>query len=179
MTKSAVLINGVPASGKSTVARLVAARRGWPLLGLDTIKEPFFAHLGTGDRAYNRLLGGASYQAIFELIASFPDPMVTVIDAWFGFQPLEVLLDHLGRAGIGTAVEIWCSAPPETITARYAERIAARGPGHPGADYLPELAALAASARPFGRFPCLKIETHRPLDQDALLDWLDRTLTQG
>ena len=48
--KSAVLVNGVPASGKSSIARLVSGATGWPLLGLDTIKEALFAHLGMGDR---------------------------------------------------------------------------------------------------------------------------------
>jgi len=70
--RRAVLVNGVPASGKSTVARLISSRRNWPLLGLDVIKEPFFAHLGVGDREYNRKLGRASYQATFDLIEGFP-----------------------------------------------------------------------------------------------------------
>src|SRR5206468_2486146 len=67
--KRVLLVNGVPASGKSTVAKAVSEAEGWPLLTLDTIKEAFFGHLGTGDRDYNRTLGKASYQAIFNLIA--------------------------------------------------------------------------------------------------------------
>ena len=55
--KRVVLVNGVPASGKSTVARAVSEAKGWPLLTLDTIKEAFFEHIGTGDRNYNRLMG--------------------------------------------------------------------------------------------------------------------------
>ena len=71
--KRVVLVNGVPASGKSTVARTIAETNSWPLLALDTLKEALFAHLGTGDRDYNRLLGRASYQAVFALIGDFPD----------------------------------------------------------------------------------------------------------
>jgi len=77
--KRAVLVNGIPASGKSTVARAISKARGWPLLTLDTVKEAFFAHLGTGDRAYNRTLGKGSYQAIFATIGDFPDGMTYTV----------------------------------------------------------------------------------------------------
>ena len=95
--KSAILVNGVPASGKSSVARALSKATAWPLLTLDTIKEAHFQHLGTGDRDYNRMLGRASYEAIFALIADFPEDATVIIDAWFGFQPLDVLLKHVAR----------------------------------------------------------------------------------
>ena len=85
--KRAILVNGVPASGKSTVARAVSDRFGWPLLALDTIKEPFFTEIETVDRAFNRKLGRASYAAIFNTVADFPDPSTVIVEAWFGFQP--------------------------------------------------------------------------------------------
>ena len=140
--KRAVFVNGVPASGKSTVARAVSAAMNWPLLTLDTVKEAFFAHLGTGDRDYNRLLGKASYQAMFALIKDFPDKSVTVIDAWFGFQPVEVLQSHIAHAGLGRIAEIWCHAPASVVGARYEARLAARHAGHLGADYVQELIRL-------------------------------------
>jgi predicted kinase len=121
--KSVVLVNGVPASGKSTVARAIARAKGWPLLTLDTVKEALFAHLGTGDRDHNRLLGKASYQAIFSLIRDFPDGTTSVVDAWFGFQPAEALQSHLVLAGAGQVAEVWCHAPPETIGERYRKRL--------------------------------------------------------
>jgi glucokinase len=170
--KRAVLVNGVPASGKSTVARAVAGANGWPLLTLDTIKEAFFDHLGTGDRDFNRLLGKASYQAIFAAIADFPDDVVAVVDAWFGFQPADVLQSHLARAGIGRAVEIWCHAPAEVIGERYRARLEVRHAGHLGAAYIPELIALAGSARPLGNYPSFAVETTRPLALAPLQQWL-------
>ncbi len=170
--KRAVLVNGVPASGKSTVARAISANFGWPLLGLDTIKEPFFEHVGAGDREHNRKLGRASYAAIFNLIAGFPQGSTTVVDAWFGFQPPEVLTGHLKRAGISQTVEIWCRSEPTQIAERYGARVRKRAVGHPGLEYLPELLALARSARPLSLFPLLEIDTNVPLDENGIVDWL-------
>jgi len=170
--KRAVLVNGVPASGKSTVARAVSDRFGWPLFALDTIKEPFFTELGTGDRAYNRKLGRAAYAAIFDTIAAFPNGQTVIVEAWFGFQPAELLAEHLAHAGIGERAELWCHAPPETIGQRYAERVARRPPGHPGLDYVPELVTLATRAQPIGAGALLAIDTTRPLDLSVVDDFL-------
>ena len=172
----AVLVNGVPASGKSTVARSVSEAGSWPLLTLDTIKEAFFHHLGTGDREYNRLLGRASYEAIFALAADFPEGSIIVVDCWFGFQPVDVLNEHLARARITQGVELWCHAPPEVIAERYRLRIGKRSSGHLGEAYVPELCDLAARAGPMGQFPLLEIDTTVPLDAAKALGWIKREL---
>lgn len=172
--KRAVLVNGVPASGKSTVARAVSAARGWPLLTLDTVKEPFFDEIGVGDREHNRALGRASYRAIWSLVADFPQGSTVVVDAWFGFQPLEVLDAHLARAGVTAVAEIYCHASPDLLAWRYEARLDERHPGHPGAAYIPELIALAGRATATGRYPLLSIETTTPLDLAAALAFVDK-----
>ena len=171
--KRAVLVNGVPASGKSTVARALSQAKGWPLLTLDTIKEAFFEHLGTGDRDYSRLLGKASHQAIFAVIRDFPDGTTAVVDAWFGFQPADVLQNQIARAGIDGVAEIWCHAPGEIIGERYRARLEQRHSGHLGASYVPELVELAGRARPLGTYPRFDADTTRPIDLAALTGWLD------
>lgn len=173
--KRAVLVNGIPASGKSTVARTISKAKGWPLLTLDTIKEAFFAHLGTGDRDHNRLLGKASYQAIFALIRDFPNDSTVVIDAWFGFQPIEVLQGHIAVADleIGQIAEVWCHAPGNVLGERYRARLGQRHSGHLGESYVPELIELAKRAKPFGEYPLFDVDTTRSLDNAALMKWLD------
>jgi glucokinase len=173
--KRAILVNGIPASGKSTVARAVSEARKWPLLTLDTVKEAFFAHLGTGDRDYNRLLGKASYQAIFSLAGDFPNDSTIVIDAWFGFQPFNILQSHIALAGIDRIAEIWCHAPGNVLGERYRARLASRHSGHLGADYIPELVELAGKAKSLGKYPWFDVDTTRPLDSDALLAWIEKT----
>ena len=170
--KFAILVNGVPASGKSTVARAIAGRLGAPLMTLDTVKDPLFKHFGTGDREHNRALGRASYEIIFAALADWPDLSIVVIDAWFGFQPPEVLERHLATAGIAWTAEVWCHAPGPVVARRYEERLGARSAGHPGADYVPELIDLNARAAPNGRGPCYSIDTTEPLDLDAVMAWI-------
>jgi len=167
--KAVVLVNGVPASGKSTVARAISSAGDWPLLALDTIKEAFFDHLGVGDRLYNRTLGKASYQAMFDLVRDFPKRTIVVTDAWFGFQPTEVLRAHLARAGVQRVVEVWCHAPPEIVGERYRARLESRSTGHLGADYIPELMELTRRAQPVGNWPQLSVDTTVPLETEMLV----------
>jgi glucokinase len=164
VTRTAILVNGVPASGKSTVSRRISAELALPLLALDTVKEALFAELGTGDRLHNRRFGRASYGAIWALVGEFPPRSAVVVDAWFGFQPLELLQGHLNRAGVPYAAR-----PPEVISQRYAERAAARHTGHLGLDYVSELRELAARARPLGIGPVLPIDTSLPVDWEELI----------
>ena len=170
--KRVVMVNGVPASGKSSVSRALAGATGWPILTLDTIKNPFLIALPPGDRLFNRTLGRASYAAIFDLVADAPAGSSFIIDAWFGFQPREVLEQGLSRAGITDLAEVWCNAPPETVGARYATRLDQRPAGHPGADYVPELITLAERAAPTGLAPHHDVDTTQPLDLPALTAWL-------
>ena len=176
MVKSAILVNGVPASGKSSVARVVADRLGAPLMTLDTAKQPLFGHFGLGDREHNRKLGRASYEIIFSIIGDWPDPSTVVIDAWFGFQPIEILEKHLLTAGIARTVEIWCHAPSAVLAGRYASRVGTRSAGHPGLEYVPELVALAERARPTGLAPRFDIDTTMPLTIEPLMALLDETM---
>ena len=170
--KTAILVNGIPASGKSTVARGMAERLGCPLMTLDTVKDPLFAHFGIGDREHNRLLGRASYAMIFAAIGDWPASSTVVIDAWFGFQPPEVLERHLATAGIGRTLEIWCRAPAQVLAARYRARLAARSAGHPGESYIPELVALHAHAAPTGRGPRFDVDTTQEVPWDELAAWI-------
>ncbi|MCW6509158.1 AAA family ATPase [Lichenifustis flavocetrariae] len=170
--KTAILVNGVPASGKSTVAHGIADRLGCPLMTLDTVKDPLFEHFGTGDREHNRKLGRASYAIIFNAIGDWPDKTTVVIDAWFGFQPLEVLDRHLAAAGIGRVIEIWCHAPDSVVAERYRSRLGDRSPGHPGEAYIPELIVLNGCATPTGRAPVFDVDTSRPLAIETILTWV-------
>lgn len=166
-----VMVNGVPASGKSGVAARLSAATGWPVFGLDTVKEPFLAELGAEigpiERGFNRVLGRASYRAIFALVAAAPEGTTAIVDAWFGFQPRALLEELVSGAGVTEVLELWCAAPPAEVAARYRARAGARVAGHPGPEYAEELQALAGRAAPMALGPVLTVDTTRPFDVDA------------
>ena len=73
---SHILINGIPASGKSTITRLLAETFSLPVLTIDGIKEPFMARLAPVDRPMNRQLGCAAYEVIWSIVGASPASMV-------------------------------------------------------------------------------------------------------
>jgi glucokinase len=170
--KRAVLVNGIPASGKSRVSLGLSQRTGWPVLGLDIIKNPFLEHLGGADREFNRTLGKASYQAIWSVIQAAPEGSTFIVDAWFGFQPLALLRQHMTMAGVDHVAEIWCHAPAEVVAERYSARLGERLPGHPDASYIPELIELAKRAEPTHFGPLCSVDTTQPADFEAVLRWV-------
>jgi glucokinase len=174
--KRTILVNGVPASGKSHVAHIVANWFDFPILALDAIKEPFFDHLGIGDREYNRKLGRASYQAIWSVIRQAPPAVTFVVDAWFGFQPRTVLQTSLSDAGVSRPIEIWCHAPAAVVAERFRSRLGDRHAGHPGETYIPDLIALVERAEPMKLGALYSVDTSQPIDEKALLSWVGREI---
>ncbi len=61
------LVTGLPATGKTTLARTLARALGVPLLSKDLIKEPLLDTLGAPDRAASRRLSDASFRVQFAL----------------------------------------------------------------------------------------------------------------
>ncbi len=76
-----VIVGGAPASGKTTLAHLLARELRLPLLARDTLKECLMDSLGSPSRARSRELGAASYGVLF------------------------VVLDRLLEAGVGAILE--------------------------------------------------------------------------
>ncbi len=173
--KRLVLVNGVPASGKSRVAHALALATGWPVLSLDTVKNPFLEEIDGVDRPFNRKLGRASLKAMIAIADDAPPGSTLILDAWFGFQPREWIDRLISALDLDATAEIWCVAPPETIGVRYANRTRDRPAGHPGKDYVPELIELAARAEPLRLGPILEVDTTTAADAGAIVAWLNRT----
>ncbi|WP_311790292.1 MULTISPECIES: glucokinase [Pantoea] len=173
--KQVVLVNGIPASGKSTLTQALAARLSLPVLTLDSIKEPFMASFASVDRQRNRQLGCAAYQAIWKIVGQAPPGCVYLIDAWFGFQPKSVLEEGLASAGVSRVLELWMAISPDEAAARYQARLSNRMPGHPGAEYLPELRRLAEQARPMAAGPIYQVDASMP-DTEGAERWLKQQL---
>ena len=171
MTRRVLLVTGLPASGKTTLARSLAAELGLPLLSLDTIKETLFSILGVRDRAWSLQLRAASAEIMWALL---PDcPTGVVIDIWIDpTRDGDIVREGLRKAGVDTAYEILCDVPAEVAVERYATRD--RHPGHlpPDEATLNRIREAADVMRPLDLGPTLRVDTTGDVDLDDVLVWL-------
>src|SRR6185312_11276443 len=66
-TAQVLIVTGLPAAGKTTLAMLLARRWSVPFLGKDLIKEPLLDVLGATDASAARRLSDASFAILFAL----------------------------------------------------------------------------------------------------------------
>jgi glucokinase len=178
--RKALLINGPPASGKTTIADQLLPILKYPLLSLDTIKEVLFENLGTGDREFNRKLGRIALSIIWALVRDFQKDACVIIEAWFGSSAFTDIEGQLRQAGIEGVAEIWCHAPGEVLAQRYAKRVGARHEGHPGESFAQELIRVAQEMAPLRIGPVLSIDTSEKeiMSPEEIADWVQQVLGQ-
>ena len=161
-----VLVTGPPASGKTTLAQPLARQLGLPLLGKDTVKEALFDALGTGDRAWSRRLGAASYAVLLNFARELP---AAVLDANFYPDHGPGLLQVCQRP-----IEIFCRCPAAEVERRFIRRAPARHAGH--VDHVLDTqlkATLDGEVSPLGLGgPVLEVDTSRPVDVAAVARWV-------
>jgi chloramphenicol 3-O-phosphotransferase len=123
-----IIISGLPASGKSTVARAVAHELALPVLDKDALLESLFERLGIGDARWRRRLSRAADQDFRDqaeqskgaVLASWwkhplsPDDSGTPTE-WLASLP-------------GLLVEVHCNCSPAIAARRFVMR--KRHPGH-------------------------------------------------
>lgn len=135
-----VIVNGPPASGKSTLGKQIAAGLGVPFIAKDDIKEELYDSLGKVERALSGKLGEASMRIMYTVARRVLDAGVSVvIEANFYQGVSEPDLSELLQ--YADAVNVHCEAPEEELVERYAERDEAgdRHPVHKNAKKAEEL----------------------------------------
>ncbi len=159
-----VVVSGLPGSGKSTVARPLAAELALPLIVKDTIKEAIWDGLGPGDIAWSRRLGAAAAEAFWRVAA---DAGTGVLDNFF-----HRAFAHRIAALNGPVLEVHCACPADVARDRYATR--RRHPCHF------DLANLArfddwvrTDAGPLALGgPLLDLDTTYAFDVDVIATWV-------
>lgn len=128
-----IIVTGLPGTGKTTLARELAARLRVPLLAKDAIKEPLLSTLGASDRAQSRRLSDASFAVLFtiahELAAAGIDALIEG-----NFRPGEH--EASLRPSSARFAQILCSADEAERLARLAARASdpSRHAGHRDAE---------------------------------------------
>ena len=170
MTGVLVLVTGPPASGKTTLAGPLAAALGLPLIGKDLVKEALFDALGTGDRAWSRRLGRASYEVLYAVAGALP---AAVLDANLGPEAIPRL--HALDAHL---IEVFCRCPAAEVERRFASRAPTRHPGHVDHLLAPEIrATLTRGVAPLRLGgPVLEVDTTHPVDAAGVAAWVQAHL---
>ncbi len=144
MQAKLVIVTGLPCSGKSTVARKLAARFGYPLMEKDVVKEALFDALGTGDRDWSRRLSTAS----FAVLLAFAERTIAsgssaIIEG--NFRPEHAgELARVRNAHGARLVQVLCGGDGAVLVERFAARVRRRSrhPGHLDGEALHDMREL-------------------------------------
>jgi predicted kinase len=163
--RQVVLVTGAPGSGKTSLARPLAAELGFALLSKDLIKETLHDGLGAPvpDRAWSRRLGAAAMELLWTLAADAP---TVVLEA--NFRPQSAYERNRILALSACLVEVNCACPPELAARRYTERAATCHPVHVVTSLTPD--QMAEYDRPVGLGDVVTVDTTVPVDVAALAD---------
>lgn len=125
-----ILVTGLPATGKTTLARRLAARYGVPLLAKDVVKEWLMDAVGPIDATRSRQLSDMSFTLLFAQLAEHARAGADLIlEGNFRAGQHEAALSAAGDASIA---QVLCQIPEATRLQRIAMRAGdpSRHPGH-------------------------------------------------
>jgi hypothetical protein len=154
-----VVVSGPPASGKSTLAPVLAGELALPLIAKDTIKDALMAVLPVPDVEASRQLGRGAVAAMLAVAAE--SPVGAVIESNFYRSVAAETLGHLP----GAIIEVFCRCDQTVAVERYRRRAGTRHAGHFDAvRTLEELWNEEVAEPVAGGWPVIEVDTNHPVD---------------
>jgi predicted kinase len=163
-----VIVNGPPGSGKTTLARAVAAHLELPLIAKDAIKEALMTVLPVEDVDSSRRLGRAAIAAMLSVAST--SPRGAILDANFDRRFARKELEQLP----GQVIEVFCTCPRELCLARYRERQHCRASGHFDSERTDDEIWNDNVTQPIGAgWPLFEVDTSETVDVEQLVGFLE------
>lgn len=164
MVDRVVLINGLPGSGKTTLATQLAPVLSASLISKDAIKE---AVADAVPAIASEALGWAVGDLIWTLTATMPGTVL--LESWW-FKPRDRRFVEAGllRCRLPRVVEIWCDVPPDLAWQRYSTRHRHRIHDDNGRRPAESWPRWASEGQPLDVGAVVRVRTDRPVDVPAL-----------
>jgi predicted kinase len=174
-TRAFVVVSGLAASGKTSVAEPLAQALGVPLVSKDAIKEALFEAVGSVGLTWSKTLSRAADAAMVRIAQDLDG---AVLDNFWYAETVDELLAPLPRP----IVEVFCRCDPEVAYERFRGR--SRHTGHADHERNPDTLrvpfftrAKKLPLRTLG--PVVEVDTERPVDVGSVAKQVVEATTTG
>lgn len=166
----AIIISGLPATGKSRIGRKISAQFHIPLISKDPFKEAGFDCLGIRDREWSKKLSAMAKESLFYVMGQIlSSGNSLIVDCNFKTDDVENIKTLLSQND-AKAIQIHCHSDKKIIRERYIKRMNTPGKrhlGHVDEEYLPELDKLLESGEDKVLSISKNIFIHHATDESA------------